>query len=95
MKKKLFSYYLVLVLISLGFVTHTIFVGSLHIHYGRQIRQLSIKKENLIQIKETLTHQLAQESTSYQIQEFASENGFEPIKNVIYLEASPAGQTQN
>lgn len=81
MRKKLISlYYLLLGLISIGLVIYTVFVGSRNIHYGYQVKKLTLKRNNLQQIHQTLSQESNKEITIAQIEKFADEAGFEPIK---------------
>ncbi len=84
------SYYLVLAGVTLCLVTYTVFVGSLNIHYGRQIKKLNTQKENLLQMKQNLVQELTAETTSQQIEDYALTNGFVPMSEVIYPKPTPS-----
>ncbi|MEN8253574.1 MAG: hypothetical protein ABFQ62_04335 [Patescibacteria group bacterium] len=90
MKKTYVAYYSFIGLITLATVLHTVFIGSLYVQHGKQIRNLTVENRNLESQKSKLQLALAKEQNINSLQEFILSEGFKNINNVEYISKSSA-----
>ena len=82
---KMSLYYLVLVLLTLGMIGRTIFIGSAHVTYGHTIAQLQKKEQLLTERKRVLEQRKADQLSMTEISQQASAEGFQPMGHILRL----------
>jgi len=86
MKKTLFTlYYSVTIFAAALSVAYAVFIGSVHVTFGRQVAQLETEKQQLLKQRNELQHQLAEAHSLNQVKTFAEGNNYVAITRPVTL----------
>jgi len=76
-------YYAFLVLLTLGMITHTIFVGSQYVAYGQKVATLETEKKLAFAEEQDLRQQVATEVSIASTMQLAQNEGFIAIPKLV------------
>jgi hypothetical protein len=86
MKKTLITlYYSVTVFAVAASVAYAVFVGSVHVTFGRQVARLETEKQQLLKQRNELKHQLAEAHSLDQVKTYAQHNNYVAITRPVTL----------
>lgn len=86
MKKTLITFYYTVTLFAVAAsVAHAVFVGSVHVTFGRQVAQLQTEKQSLLKERNQLQQQLAEAHSLSEVKTFATDNNFVRLSQPVNL----------
>lgn len=92
MKTKYKIYYSLLIVVLLGMIGRTIFVGSQYIAYGQEVHQLEQQKKVALAKAQDLHRQIDQENSIATLADDSQAQGYTPITKLVQVQVEHATQ---